>query len=164
MMNTSRKRKNKKAVTAGAVLLAVMLAASACGNSSNTNNAAPGNDLQGTVDETPIVSQLPDESGVLEPDVSSPSPEPTTDNGGAAEEPAASVKVNEGTFSGLIDSHSIEVETAAGVIVLQVTDDQSGMVEALSDDAKIKFEYTEKAIEGDASIKQNWLVKIEEIK
>lgn len=164
MMNTSRKRKNKKAVTAGAVLLAVMLAASACGNDSNTNKVNSENEQQGTVGEGPLVSQLPVESGVLEPDVSSPSPEPTADNSGATKEPAAAVKVNEGTFNGLIDSHSIEVETNAGVIVLQVTDEQSSTLDSLPDDAKVKFEYTEKAIEGDASIKQNWLIKIEEMK
>jgi hypothetical protein len=162
MMNTTRTRKNKKAVTAGAVLLAVMLAASACGNSSNTNNGTPENDQQGTVNEAPVVTELPDDSGVLEPDVSAP--EPTADNSGTIDEPAAAVKVNEGTYSGQIDSHSIEVETNAGVIVLQVTDEQSGMLDALPDDAKVKFEYTEKAIEGDAVNKQNWLVNIEEIK
>ncbi|WP_141505143.1 hypothetical protein [Paenibacillus luteus] len=164
-MNTSKRRRSKKAATAGAVLLAVMLAASACGNSSNASNVNSGNEQQGTVEESPVVSELPEESGVLEPDVSTPEPSVApTDNSGSIEDPAAPVKVNEGTYSGQVDSHSIEVETAAGVIVLQVTDEQAGTIDALPDDAKVKFEYTEKAVEGDPSVKQNWLDKIEEIK
>lgn len=164
MMNSSKRRRSKKAVTAGAVLLAVMLAASACGNT-NANHANTGDNQQGTVDEGPVVSQLPEESGVLEPDISAP--EPTSDStgsDGAIEEPADPIKVNEGTYSGLIDSHSIEIVTAAGAIALQVPNEDMSGLEALPDNAKVKFEYTEKAIEGEADLKQNWLVKIEEIK
>lgn len=166
MMNSSKRRRSKKAAAAGAVLLAVMLAASACGGT-NTNNANTGNKEQGTVNEGPVISELPEESGVLEPDVSSP--EPTADeagNSGAIEEPAPaeSVKVSEGTYSGLIDSHSIEIVTASGAIALQVTEEDMSVLEALPDAAKVKFEYMEKAIEGEADLKQNWLVKIEVIK
>ncbi|OBZ16007.1 MULTISPECIES: hypothetical protein [Bacillales] len=162
-MNSSKRRRSKKAATAGAVLLAVMLATSACG-STNANNANPGNEQQGTVEEGPEISQLPEESGMLDPNVSSPEPTETPANSGGIEEPADPVKVNEGTYSGLSDSHSIEIETASGTLPLQITEDLKSKLEALPDDAKVKFEYTEKAIEGEANLKQNWLVNIEEIK
>lgn len=166
MMNSSKRRRSKKAAAAGAVLLAVMLAASAC-SGTNTNNANTGNKQQGTVNEGPVISELPEESGVLEPDVSSP--EPTADaagNSDGVEEPAPAepVIVSEGTYSGLIDSHSIEIVTASGAIALQVTEEDMSVLEALPEAAKVKFEYMEKAIEGEAELKQNWLVKIEEIK
>lgn len=170
MMNSSKRRKNKTTkAAAGAVLLAVMLATAACGGT-NANQETNANNLQGTVDESPVVSDLPEESGVLEPDVSSPEPtataEPsdTPDNSSATEEPADPIKVNEGTYSGLSDSHSIEIETASGVIPLQINDELKTVLETMPDDAKVKFEYTEKEIEGDPTIKQNWLVKIEQVK
>lgn len=161
MTNSSKRRRNKKAATAGAVLLAVMLATSACGGG-NTN---AGNEQQGSPTDGPVITQLPEDNGVIDPDLSSPEPTDTaTNNNGTIEDPAAPNKVNEGIYSGLSDSHSIEIETAAGAIALQVTDDQKSTLEALPDDAKVKFEYSEKAIEGEATLKQNWLVKIEEIK
>jgi hypothetical protein len=166
MMNSSKRRRSKKTATAGAVLLAVMLAASACG-STDTNNANTGNKQQGTVNEGPVISELPEESGVIEPDVSAPEPTAdSADNSGGVEEPAPAepVKVSEGTYSGLIDSHSIEIVTASGAIALQVTEEDMSVLEALPEAAKVKFEYMEKAIEGEADLKQNWLVKIEEIK
>ena len=168
MMNSSKRRRSKKAITAGAVLLAVMLATSAC-SGANANQENKGNEQPGTTNEGPVVSELPEDTGVIEPDVSAPEPteEPTEEpagNGGATEEPADPVKVNEGTYSGLVDSHSIEIETAEGAIPLQITDELKSKLEALPEDAKVKFEYTEKAIEGEADLKQNWLVKIEEIK
>jgi len=161
MMNTSKRRRNKKAATAGALLLAVMLATTACGGG-NTN---AGNETQGSATDGPIISQLPEDNGVIDPGVASPEPtENTTNNNGTIEDPSAPNKINEGTYSGLSDSHSIEIETATGAIALQVTDEQKSTLEALPDDAKVKFEYSEKAIEGEATLKQNWLVKIEEIK
>jgi hypothetical protein len=165
MMNSSKRRRSKKAVAAGAVLLAVMLATSAC-SGTNANNENKGNDQQGTIEEGPVVSELPEESGVLEPDVSAPEPyeDPAKANNGGIEEPADPVKVSEGTYSGLSDSHSIEIETATGTIPMQITEEQKSTLEALPDNAKVKFEYKEKAIEGEATLKQNWLVKIEEIK
>ena len=167
-MNSSKRRKNKTSkAAAGAVLLAVMLATAACSGTNANPNTTDGNNQQGSVEESPVVSDLPEESGVLEPDVSSPEPTAeatdSPDNSPATEEPAETVKVNEGIYSGLSDSHSIEIETASGVIPLQITDELKTVLEALPDDAKVKFEYIEKEIEGDPSVKQNWLVKIEQV-
>ncbi|CAM4313085.1 hypothetical protein L1N85_20410 [Paenibacillus alkaliterrae] len=161
MMNSSKRRRSKKAAAAGAVLLAVMLTASACGGNDTTNT---GNEQQGSVNNGPVVD-LPDESGVIEPDVSSPEPTADTDNNNGAENPPVDpVKMDEGNYTGLIDSHSIEIVTASGALALQITEELAATVENIPPNAKVKFEYTEKAIEGEADFKQNWLVKIEEIK
>lgn len=161
-MNTSKRRRNKQAAAAGAVLLAVMLAASACSGTNTTNN---GNGQQGTVTEGPVVDQLPEESGVIEPDVSVPEATADTNDSGGEEEPAADeVKRGEGTFNGLMDSHSIEIETATGAMALQITEELARKIDNLPSDAKVTFEYTEKAVKGETGLKQNWLVKIEQIK
>jgi hypothetical protein len=160
LMNSSKRRRSKKAAATGAILLAVMLAASAC---SGTGNSTNREDQQGTVNEGPVVDQLPDQSGVIEPDVSAPEPTEGTNNDGVTEEPANDpVLTGEGTFNGLMDSHSIEIETAAGAIALQITEELAAKINGIPSDAKVKFEYTEKAVEGDAELKQNWLVSIEE--
>lgn len=171
MINTIKRRRNKKAVTAGAVLLAVMLAASACGNSNTT--AKDGNEQQPTINEGPKVDNLPDQSGVIEPDVPTSG---NTDSGnnntdtetnkpGVSEpDPSAPVKSGEGTFVGLSDSHSIEIETKDGAMPLQVTDELLAVVSELPSDAKVTFKYTEKEIEAGSDVKQNWLEEIEQSK
>ncbi|MBD2867767.1 hypothetical protein [Paenibacillus arenilitoris] len=163
-MNTSKRRRSKKTAAAGALLLAVMLAASAC--SGNGNGAANNvNEQPDSTNEGPVVD-LPEQSGVIEPDVSGAEPTESPDNSGeATEEPANEPVISgEGTYSGMMDSHSIEIETADGAIALQIPEELSTTIDSIPADAKVKFEYTEKAVEGDAGLKQNWLVKIEEVK
>lgn len=162
-MKSSKQRRNRKSATAGAILLAVMLAASACGNA-NTNNTANGQ--QGTVNEGTVVDGLPTDNGVVEPDVSTPEPTADSSNNTAATDKPATDKVivAEGTYIGLSDSHSIEIETASGPVPLQITEEQAKTLEDYPSDAKVKFEYTEKAIDGEANLKQNWLTKIEQVK
>lgn len=167
MMNTSKRRRSTKAAAAGTILLAVMLAASACGNdgSVNLNN----DQQQGAVSPSPEVD-LPDSSGVIEPDVSSPEPtedaanDSGTDNSSTDNTDEQEVKSGEGTYTGLIDAHSIEIVTANGAMAFQISEDQIPLLDSIPADAKVKFNYTEKAIEGEPDVKQNWLVKIEEEK
>lgn len=168
MMKAMKHRRNKKAVTAGAVLLAVMLAASACGNSDTGKN---GNEQQPSINEGPTVDNLPDQSGVIEPDVptsgnsNSENNNTDTNNTGISEpDPSAPVKSGEGTYVGLSDSHSIEIETKDGAMPLQVTEELLAVVNKLPSDSKVTFEYTEKEIEAGSDMKQNWLKKIEQSK
>lgn len=164
MMNSSKRRRNNKAAAAGALLLAVMLATSACGGS-NSGQANAGNETAGTATDGPIFTQLPEESGIHEPDIAGN--ESTEDSGstnGSIENQADKNIINEGTYSGLSDSSSIEIVTAKGAIALQFTEDLKNNIDNIPDDAKVKFEYVEKSIEGEADLKQNWLTKIEEIK
>lgn len=160
-MNSSKQRRSKKTATAGAILLAVMLAASACGSSNTTNGVVEN---PGTITEGPVVDELPNESGVIEPDISSPEPTPDSSNNVGSEKPETDKAiVAEGTYIGLSDSHSIEIETATDTIPLQITEEQAATLDSFESGAKVKFEYTEKAIEGEANLKQNWLTKIEKL-
>jgi len=145
-----------------------MLAASACGNPNSVKN---GNEQQPTITDGPTVDNLPDESGVIEPDVptsgnsNSDNNNTNSNNSSISEpDPAAPVKSGEGTFVGLSDSHSIEIETKDGPMPLQVTDELLAVVNELPSDSKVTFEYTEKEIEAGSEFKQNWLKKIEQSK
>ena len=135
----------------GAVLLAIMLTASACG-SNNVNT--PNNANQETVapsdgTSAPDATATPDSSnnnGVTEPGTAQP--DATTDNGsGSGNSGSSAVKTGTGTYTGQIDSHSIEIETDNGPMVFQVTDEFTDTLNNLESDADVKFEYTEKILE-----------------
>jgi hypothetical protein len=168
MINSSKRKKSAKAAAAGAILLAVMLAASACGGNGETNKELGQNNTS----PSPTVD-LPDNNGVIDPDVSTsePSTEPTepaaTDGDqnndlGAPED--APILSGEGVFTGIADANSIEIKTADGALPIQYSEDQTELVNSIAEDANVKFKYKEKPVEGDDNLKQQWLVSIEEIK
>ncbi|MBH5317465.1 hypothetical protein I6N90_06505 [Paenibacillus sp. GSMTC-2017] len=159
-MNLSRKKRTK-AATAGAVLLAIMLTMSACGSTTKETGANNGQSNIPTVAPT---DNLPNENGIMEP--GTPSTDGQDDNkatnGGDASE---SAKISaEGIYSGQIDSTSIEITTGDGAGAYRITEELTAVIEALPFDSKVKFEYIEKSVEDDTSIKQLWLTKIEEVK
>lgn len=167
MMN-STKRKRTQAAAAGAVLLAVMLTVSACGDSKETS---PNNNGQNAVTETPITDQLPEQSGIQDPGTASPDSNNNSNNssnnstagkGVNSEEPADETVIHaEGVFNGGIDSNSIEIETNNGPEAFRVNAELAPTVAALPDYANVRIEYTELIIDSDT--KQLWLTKIEQI-
>lgn len=173
MTNSSKRKKSAKAAAAGALLLAVMLAASACGggNADKADNAS-----QDAVNGAPQqVEDLPDQSGMIEPGVagsdnngSNNGNSGTADNDGGSdsdgEAAAPETKSGMGTFTGIVDTTSIEITTEGEAAVFQFADDLKPAIEALPEDAEVKFEYTEKAVEGDSSAKQLVLLSIEIVK
>lgn len=171
-------KSNKTKIAAGALLLAVMLALPACGGGgdSDANN--------GGVSPTDAVGdQLPEDNGIMEPGVPSTGDNgsggagngnaanggnasgdetPTSDNGQqGGSEPA--VLKGEGVFSGIADSHSIEIMVDGKPEAFQVTDELFAVVNELPSDAKVKFEYTEKVYDDADGAKQLWLKSIEQI-
>lgn len=161
MMNSSKRKKRTKAAAAGAVLLAVMLAATACGGG---NDAKTGSQSPDATTPPQQVEDLPDGSGMVDPDVEgsdNSNSNETNNSGGNISEgdtDAPETKTDTGTFTGIVDTHSIEIVTASGAAVFQITEDQKAAIEALPEEAKVKFEYTEKEI--DSSNKQLWLSSI----
>ncbi|MFF2889018.1 hypothetical protein [Paenibacillus sp. NPDC057967] len=159
-MNLTNK-KRKKAATAGALLLAVMLTMSACGANANnpSSSGSPNNSESGSP-----VDQLPDNNGVQEPGAPSNDDDDnsSTDNNNGT--PAESAPISaEGTYTGLIDSNSLEITTDSGAGAYRIPEELRDVVDELPADAKVKFEYTEKAVEGDTSVKQLWLTKLEAV-
>ncbi|RJE91264.1 hypothetical protein D3P07_04195 [Paenibacillus sp. 1011MAR3C5] len=159
-MNLTNK-KRKKAATAGALLLAVMLTMSACG--ANANNPSSSGNPNNSESGSPV-DQLPDNNGVQEPGAPSNDDDndnnSSTDNNGIGESAPISA---EGTYTGLIDSNSLEITTDSGAGAYRIPEELRSVVDELPADAKVKFEYTEKAIEGDTDVKQLWLTKIEAV-
>ncbi len=173
-MNSS-KRKRAQVIAAGAVLLAVMLTTSACGDSKGTSpNTTNG---QNAVVETPGTEQLPDKSGVQDsgslssenPDASetakpsaSPNDNSTTNSSSNNDAVDSKAFSGEGVYTGASDSHTIEIKTNDTFSAYQVTEEVAAQVRDIPENAKVKFEYTEKIF--DKEIKQLWLTKIEEVK
>lgn len=156
-MNLSNK-KRKKAATAGAVLLALMLTVSACGV--NVNNKE-GNGDQNNASTAAPTDNLPEENGVLEPGAPSNEDQPSNNEDGGSEQPDSDLISAEGVYTGQIDSNSIEITTASGAAAYQFHEDMTSVIEKLPDNAKIKFKYTEKVVDSGTDLKQLWLTEIE---
>ncbi|MFF2091173.1 hypothetical protein [Paenibacillus sp. NPDC058174] len=162
-MNTT-KRKNKKGVVAtSAVLLAIMLTASACasGNTDKPNQNNQSNQNQVTEqpsDATPTPDSESNETtengssngnnnnGVNETGTGSPDT-PATDKGSNSPDNSAAI-AKEGVYGGQVDTTSIEVTVDGNPLVLQITDAFTDTLNKLKPDDKIKIEYTEKNIDG----------------
>ncbi|MCR2802353.1 hypothetical protein [Paenibacillus soyae] len=162
-------RKNNKAAAAGALLLAIMLTATACGAGADQPS---GNEQQGSASPTNEAgNQLPEETGVIDPEAptndetnnSAAEPNEESDNDGAEQTESQPIGA-EGVYTGQIDSHSIEIVTDGVAAAYQIPEDLTAVIETLPADAEVKFEYTEKAIEGEEAVKQLWLTKIEAVK
>lgn len=173
-MTNAKAKKRKNAGIATAMVLAVALTLSACGTDgksdpSQVENANGNNSGEG--------DQLPTNEGIMEP--GSPGGDSSSDEGTAPgegtgegesggqndpsspDDPDATVAVNSGTFSGIIDSNSIEITTDAGADAYRITEELSSIVNELPTDAKVRFQYTVTQVEGDPSAHQNWLQSIE---
>ncbi|SFE87601.1 hypothetical protein SAMN05216378_4418 [Paenibacillus catalpae] len=127
--------KNKNITTKLTVLLSsTMLAAillSACNNNNNTNNTTP------TATPTESVSPAPTES------------------------PVAEAKQGKGVFVGLADSHTVEITVDGEAAAYQLGEGTEEAANALKEGDAVTFEYTEAAIEGDATAKVLTITKIE---
>ncbi|UVI29571.1 hypothetical protein [Paenibacillus spongiae] len=74
---------------------------------------------------------------------------------------AKTAKQGTGIYKGQMDSHSIEIETADGPTPFQLADGMEAVLEKLTEEDPVTFEYVEKAIEGDDTVKQLVLTKLE---
>jgi hypothetical protein len=159
-----RNYKKTKAASAAALLLAIMLTASACG--ANGNNA--GQNGNGST-EAGVNEQLPENGGIQDPgslgsdDEEGTEPEESATTGGGTDsnEPADVAISSTGIYTGQIDSNSIEIKTDKGAAAYRITEELAPVIEALPTDAAVAFEYTEKVIDSEQGVKQLWLTKIE---
>lgn len=160
-------KNNRKAAAAGALLLAIMLTSTACGDNADQPS---GNENQGSASPTMEAgNQLPDESGVIDPEApasdegNAGANDPGDSGNGGVEQTESEPISAEGVFSGLSDSHTVEIITDGVAAAYQIPEKLTADIEALPADAKVKFEYIEKAIEGEETVKQLWLTKIEAV-
>lgn len=118
------------------ILLTVVavLTLSACGTRSHTDNTAS----QGTDQPKTQQPQVNPES-VAEPEV----------------------RQGTGVYNGAADPHTVEIETNGEVQSFQLGDGLDTAVAGLKEGDSVAFEYSEKAVEGDATTKQLILTKIQ---
>ena len=169
-MKSSQRSKSAKATAAGAVLLAVMLAASACGNNNSINNDSLNNGSNIT-NNIPQTDNMPEQSGISDSGVASPDgddsnvtgPEgsdgPADDN--ASNENEAPVIQGEGVYVGAMDSNSIEITMNNSAEAFQLPPGLAQVIREIPANANVKFEYTEKILDSASNLKQLWLVSIE---
>ncbi|WP_068501735.1 hypothetical protein [Paenibacillus kribbensis] len=126
----------KKNNTFSIILLTVVavLALSACGTKPQTNNTAP--------------------QGANQPQTQQPQVKPETDA-----EPE--VKQGTGVYNGAADPHTVEIEVNGEAQSFQLGDGLDKVVAGLEEGDSVSFEYSEKAVEGDATAKQLILTKIQ---
>lgn len=161
---TYRNHRSKMALLL-ALMLILIVSAACSSNKDNENNAASD---PGTNVETPA----PDNEAEVEP-----TPEPTPDPTPEPETPTNNVTPpadddapvtlkpmsGEGRFVGIMDTHSVEIETADGPTAFQYEDAMTGTIEAIAEDAQVSFTYVEMTQQaGGEQVTQRWLQTIEE--
>ncbi|KQN99065.1 hypothetical protein [Paenibacillus sp. Leaf72] len=161
-MTKNNKTKKSSLMVTSSLLVAIMLATAAC--SSNSNNAPAASSSPVATDEQPAtVSPTPEESAAPSPSDGGSVTEPgeaSPESSSGTDTPTANpdLKTGEGVFNGLIDTHSIEVDTPNGTIVLQINDELLDVINSLPEKSKIKYQYVEKDLDG---FTQMWAEKIE---
>ncbi|ACS98946.1 hypothetical protein [Paenibacillus sp. JDR-2] len=78
-----------------------------------------------------------------------------------SESPSAEAKQGKGVFVGLADSHTVEITVDGEAAAYQLGEGTDSAVAALKEGDNVSFEYTEAAIEGDATAKLLTITKIE---
>ncbi|MDQ0191865.1 hypothetical protein [Paenibacillus wynnii] len=139
--------KHSHSLPAMAAVAVLMLALTACGG--NTPATAPGE------------SNIPAETATAS---ASPSPVPTESVSPTAsatpenEEPL--VIKGTGIYVGQIDNHSVEIKTEEGSTAFELGVGTETAPEALNMDDPVVFEYVEKSVPGDDTVKQRVLSKL----
>ncbi|AZK46600.1 hypothetical protein [Paenibacillus lentus] len=114
-----------------AVLLILSLSLTACSKTDSPSNSVNGN------------NQI--QHGVNPPDVSVQDEE---------------TKQGTGKIVGLMDSHSVEIEVDGDPTAFQMDASIAAIAEELAPNEPVEFEYVEKAIEGEDTLKQLFLTKL----
>ncbi|GIP27022.1 hypothetical protein J23TS9_21520 [Paenibacillus sp. J23TS9] len=70
------------------------------------------------------------------------------------------IKVESGSFTGLADSHTVEIIVEGKPMSFQFGEELKQAIEQIKPDQQVEFKYEEKAIEGDAALKQLILTEI----
>ncbi|MEK5260896.1 hypothetical protein ACWA2B_25570 [Paenibacillus sp. CMM36] len=127
----------KKQNTISIILLTVVavLALSACGTKPQTNSTAPQGSDQPQTQQQPQVK-----------------PETIAES---------EVKKGTGVYNGAADPHTVEIGTNGEAQSFQLGDGLDTVIAGLKEGDTVAFEYTEKAVEGDATAKQLTLTKIQ---
>lgn len=151
--------KHQHALPAMAAAAVLMLALTACGG--NNPAEAPGNSNLATESPTATVSSTPEPTISPSPTPSpSPSPVPTESASTTAPNGDTQTKKGTGIYVGQIDNHSVEIKTEEGSTAFELGAGTEGVPDSLNMDDPVTFEYVEKSVPGDNTVKQRILSKL----
>ncbi len=162
--------RHKKTRTFAAVaILTLALTLTACGgNAGNAvNNGNTGN--SGNVGNTENNGNIGNaENSGNETNTTPPTGQNETNAGNAGDSSTtqpdsgntSEAKQGKGTWVGLEDSHSAEIMMNGVPESFQLSENVQGTADGLNPDDPVEFEYEEKAIEGEASLKQKTIIKL----
>lgn len=142
LTNMSLKKNKWKKTTGWLGMLLLVISLTACAG----NGSEPGIDAG----ETNGNQTAPSNNG----NTTDPSNNAPADDAGDA-------KQGTGTFVGLIDNHSAEIEVKGTPTAFQLDESLSAAAQKLQQGTPVSFEYVERAEEGDATLKQLVLTKLE---
>lgn len=145
-----------RSLPAIAAVAALAFALTACGGNK---------DLAQTPEDqtpTPVASSAPTELPSTPEPTSTPAPteQPSTPVPSATASTEDTVLKGTGVYVGQIDGHSIEIQTKEGPTTFEISEGMESVLEKLNENDHVAFEYTEKSVNGDATIKQRVLLKL----
>ncbi|BBI32076.1 hypothetical protein [Cohnella abietis] len=123
-------KKNKKTAMAMSVaVLTLVLMGTACGNN-NSGSSSPS--------ASPSLTASPSASGATETESASPTASAETLNG-------------TGEYSGLQDTHTIEIKTDNGATAFQISPEIAEKVDSWTEGDPVVFQYTEAVLDTDGN-------------
>jgi uncharacterized protein with LGFP repeats len=149
------KKKSSTTAALSAAVLALMLLTTACSTNNNNNTNASNSSA---------TSPAPTVSASATPDPEEPAPSQTAEEPTASEEPAPSEDDSfvTGDYVGLVDGHSIEIDTEEGPKVFQVSPEIEDKVGPWEEGTPVKFHYKEQTVDVDGQkVKQYTIEFIE---
>jgi len=103
------------------------------------------------------------DTGVTPPPAASATAPSSGESAPPSREPAQDVLTGTGSLVGLVDGHSVEIETEAGPVVFQISQEIRELVENWDTGTKVRFEYVKDTIQTDSGqVESLRLVSIEE--
>ncbi|WP_025689965.1 hypothetical protein [Paenibacillus zanthoxyli] len=139
--------KPQRSISVAAAFAVFLLALTAC---TGDKPAAGPTDAPVTASPTATTAAIPEPTTAPEP-----SPLPSAPAGGETQ----AIK-GTGVYNGQIDNHSIEIQTEEGPVTFELGAGMESIPETLNEEDQVVFEYVEKAVNGDASLKQRVLTKL----
>lgn len=159
----TKQRRRRSASLTATLLIAAMLATAACGTNNTGNNTPGGNNVPANNEQS--------QGGVTDPGVAEPDTPETPDTeepgndgqtDGQTGEDNAEILQAEGTLTGLVDGHTVEIVTADGADSYQIDEDIASQIADYEPQVPVSFEYWIKEIDVDGEkVAQKWLKSIE---
>jgi len=133
--------KKKRILLAGVFAAALVLLATGCSGGDKAAGPSPSE----TASSSPAA-----EPGATPPPAASATTPSSGEPASTPREPAQNVLTGTGNLVGLVDGHSVEIETEAGPVVFQISQEIRELVENWDTGTKVRFEYVKETLQTDS--------------